>query len=508
MAELDKFKASDSIVRSSPGIKRPADQMASAYGNSSRSAKVPRQKQPAKAKQVHKEITLDDIEDFQMRQKVEKVLSVLPDMKIFVIKQMIIQCKGNEDDAMDRLLAGSQPKSIDLTNSDNDDEVDELATASPVQRAPAMKQQLKAPVKAMHQKYGIMSQTKAKTQDAPKPSVSSPQAPTTPPAKPKRKLMRGRKFQDELDSSPPAKVPKTSRAATPLMVDSDSGVASEPESDHSFEGGLLHFFNTCSVADLCDLASINEDVARILLAKKPFKSLNQIRKVTDDSPDKPAKPAKGKRKNTKRPIGEKIMDVSERMWTGYQAVDRLVSRCNEHGKRVADKMKEWGVDVFGATKSGEFELVSLSPASGQTASTMRDSGIGTPTDTDVDESPNGKIKTLGGRRSATLFAQPTIMPTSVTLKDYQIVGMNWLTLLYKEKLSCILADDMGLGKTCQVISFLAYLLEENIRGPHLIVVPSSTLENWLREFQTFCPAMRVTPYYGSQKEREQMQENH
>ena len=504
---INTYNKSDSIVHAAPGAKRQADEMASAYGNSSRPAKMLRQNQPAKAKPVEKEITLDDIEDFQMRQKVEKVLGVLPDVKILVIKQMIVQCKGNEDDAMDRLLAGSQPKSMDLANSDRDDDVDELALVSPTQRAaPAMKQQLKAPVKAMHQKYGILSQAKAKPQNAPKPAVSSPQVPETPPAKPKRKLMRGRKFQDDPDSSPPAKVPKTSRAATPLTVDSDSGVASEPESDHSYEGDLLKFFNTCAIGDLCDLASINEDVAQLVLAKRPFKTLNQVRKITDDSAEKAAKPTKSKRKTTKRPIGEKIMDVSERMWTGYQAVDRLVSRCNDHGKRVADKMKDWGVDVFGVTKSGELELVSLSPGSGQTASTMRDSGIGTPTDTDVDESPNGKTKTLNGKKNATLFAQPTIMPTSVTLKDYQIVGMNWLTLLYKENLSCILADDMGLGKTCQVISFLAHLLEKNIRGPHLVVVPSSTLENWLREFHTFCPAMRVSPYYGSEKDRQQMQE--
>jgi len=34
---------------------------------------------------------------------------------------------------------------------------------------------------------------------------------------------------------------------------------------------------------------------------------------------------------------------------------------------------------------------------------------------------------------------------------------------------------LGLGKTCQVIAFLARLLERGIKGPHLVVVPSSTL---------------------------------
>ena len=55
---------------------------------------------------------------------------------------------------------------------------------------------------------------------------------------------------------------------------------------------------------------------------------------------------------------------------------------------------------------------------------------------------------------------------------------------------------MGLGKTCQVVAFLARLMEAGERGPHLIVVPASTLENWGREFNTFCPAIPVMAYHG------------
>ena len=48
---------------------------------------------------------------------------------------------------------------------------------------------------------------------------------------------------------------------------------------------------------------------------------------------------------------------------------------------------------------------------------------------------------------------------------------------------------------------MAHLLTQGEKGPHLVVVPASTLENWLREFKTFCPDLKVEPYYGSQKER-------
>lgn len=58
--------------------------------------------------------------------------------------------------------------------------------------------------------------------------------------------------------------------------------------------------------------------------------------------------------------------------------------------------------------------------------------------------------------------------------------MQWNSIQYTH--TGILADEMGLGKTIQVIAFLAYLKEAKlVTGTHLIVVPSSTLENWLHE---------------------------
>lgn len=59
----------------------------------------------------------------------------------------------------------------------------------------------------------------------------------------------------------------------------------------------------------------------------------------------------------------------------------------------------------------------------------------------------------------------------------------------------------GLGKTIQVIAFLAHLKEKGVAGPHLVLVPASTLENWHREFERFAPDIDVESYYGSQAER-------
>ncbi|OAC99926.1 hypothetical protein MUCCIDRAFT_148102 [Mucor lusitanicus CBS 277.49] len=100
-----------------------------------------------------------------------------------------------------------------------------------------------------------------------------------------------------------------------------------------------------------------------------------------------------------------------------------------------------------------------------------------------------------------LTQQPDIVNPEMTLKDYQILGVNWMLLLYRKGISGILADEMGLGKTAQVISFLGRLCEIGETGPHLIVVPSSTIQNWEREFERFCPDLEVRLYHGSQQER-------
>ncbi|KAK9887995.1 hypothetical protein WA026_000284 [Henosepilachna vigintioctopunctata] len=98
--------------------------------------------------------------------------------------------------------------------------------------------------------------------------------------------------------------------------------------------------------------------------------------------------------------------------------------------------------------------------------------------------------------------QPRNLSSSLKLTGYQMVGLNWLAVLYAQGVNGILADEMGLGKTVQVISFLAHLKETGqARGTHLVVVPASTLDNWRNEFARWCPELRVFMYYGSMEER-------
>lgn len=92
-----------------------------------------------------------------------------------------------------------------------------------------------------------------------------------------------------------------------------------------------------------------------------------------------------------------------------------------------------------------------------------------------------------------------VAPKSIVTKlhPHQLIGVEWMITLFQNGLNGILADEMGLGKTIQVIAFLAYLVEQGINGPFLIVAPLSTIRNWEKEFERFCPSMKTCCYYGT-----------
>ncbi|TKR87773.1 hypothetical protein L596_012122 [Steinernema carpocapsae] len=101
-------------------------------------------------------------------------------------------------------------------------------------------------------------------------------------------------------------------------------------------------------------------------------------------------------------------------------------------------------------------------------------------------------------------AQPRTLHSDCTLHAYQKIGLGWMIMMERLGFSGILADEMGLGKTIQVIAFFTHLKETGTKGPHLIIVPSSTIENWMDEIAKWSPTLHVETYYGSQAERSEI----
>lgn len=84
---------------------------------------------------------------------------------------------------------------------------------------------------------------------------------------------------------------------------------------------------------------------------------------------------------------------------------------------------------------------------------------------------------------------PKIPPgLTVPLRDYQRAGYVWLSRLAEWGVGACLADDMGLGKTIQSI---ALVLARAMRGPTLIIAPTSVVSNWHTELERFAPDLQV-----------------
>lgn len=512
---MDRFKQITSSAMFDPnstGTKRSADHMSPPAGPKGVATKKARQDAPSRAQPVGPQYnSVHEIEDYRLQIKVNRIQGVLPNKSVQDCVDALLEVNGNYDTALDRLAHSHDVLIVESSE-------DELNTPAPRGSfpAPMAKQKIKARG-TIQDKWASMNRP-----------VTQREQPAEG-AKPRGRLIRGPKNRasPSHDISPPAPItitsspppqnkggrlqkgrrrqPSPSRSESPeaaLSDSDDSDVQVQDANDGSLDGKVLKFFNTCNAHDLADIASVPQETAELITSHRPFRYLSEVRTVQAPV-DESAKP-KGRPRKQPKAIGDKIVDKCLEMWTGYLAIDALVAECEGLGRPVADEMKKWGVDMFGK-RDGELELTSMinSHDSGiATPSSNRQSpnGAGNDSDEDIPVAAWRKPKNVG------FITQPSIMSKDLEMKDYQVVGINWLSLLFEKELSCILADDMGLGKTCQVIAFLAHLHEKGTKGPHLIVVPASTIENWLREFQKFCPALNVIPYYAGQNMRAEIRQ--
>ncbi|CAK7348865.1 unnamed protein product [Dovyalis caffra] len=121
-----------------------------------------------------------------------------------------------------------------------------------------------------------------------------------------------------------------------------------------------------------------------------------------------------------------------------------------------------------------------------------------------DSSSVNKYYNLAHAVNERVVRQPSMLRAG-TLRDYQLVGLQWMLSLYNNKLNGILADEMGLGKTVQVMALIAYLMEfKGNYGPHLIIVPNAVLVNWKSELHNWLPSVSCIYYVGGKDQRSKL----
>jgi len=336
---------------------------------------------------------------------------------------------------------------------------------------------------------------------------STPQP--APVAKPRRRLIQGRRPRASSPTSSPLKTAETTTEpqASPPVVrlvsrkraisirDSDSEDDYKRETDNrapssspdplvvgeqlAFNERVLKYLNSCDTIQLVAIANIKEESAKLMLQHQPFASIDEAMNVTISQ-------KKQRKKSSKVAIGEDIVSAVKSYIEALDGIDRVITVCESQAEEIKHATSRWALDHTGHPRSDKGE----------------------------EDKPMTPRSMEGSTKLIKLpLGQPKLMDGHCTMKPFQIYGLNWLYMLYEKQYGAILADDMGLGKTCQVISLICSVVESwdqvpkskraqsNPPWPNLIIVPPSTLANWAAEFKRFAPDLTVTLYQGSQETR-------
>ncbi|KAF9450428.1 hypothetical protein P691DRAFT_468738 [Macrolepiota fuliginosa MF-IS2] len=299
-------------------------------------------------------------------------------------------------------------------------------------------------------------------------SLDTSQTPTTPVIAPGRRK-RLKKMVIDSDSEAEAE-----------DGDEDNKAQKCERVENSQEVRALDYLNKTSCEGIQELTGCTAEQANTIIKLRPFHTVSDLN----------VKLGQGKKKAGPAGISPRLFEECIEIFKGYGAVDTMLEECEGIGAHLRASIATWSIPT--PLNKGKGKLDPLATL----ADDVQDGSISLRSITNIKPQKSQDHLTV----------QPSNLSMDVKLKEYQLLGVNWLNLLYHNNLSCILADEMGLGKTVQVISFLAHLKEKGNKGPHLVVVPSSTLENWCREFARFAPSISIQTYYAGKGERPQLRE--
>jgi superfamily II DNA or RNA helicase len=124
-----------------------------------------------------------------------------------------------------------------------------------------------------------------------------------------------------------------------------------------------------------------------------------------------------------------------------------------------------------------------------------------PVDVLADDRAREVLDRLVQLRPALPYRPPRALVSG--LREYQVLGVNWLRFLAENGLGGLLCDDMGLGKTHQAMALIASLVEQNgIDGPYLVVSPTTVLPHWRAKLRDHAPGLTAVVHHGPQRDLE------
>lgn len=134
-------------------------------------------------------------------------------------------------------------------------------------------------------------------------------------------------------------------------------------------------------------------------------------------------------------VGNNMMDTYLEVVTGMGEVDKVLGNCERIGFELNQIMRIW---QSGAAVTDKSAAPGQNPGGDVGLNIVAISEETIVQRVDTSQDPSVKAAFAGYIRK-----QPEGVPDKIVLKDYQMLGVNWLNLLYHRKTSCILADEMG-----------------------------------------------------------------
>ncbi len=211
--------------------------------------------------------------------------------------------------------------------------------------------------------------------------------------------------------------------------------------------------------------------------------------------------AKKEREIKEAYIAERQEDLrTERAAQAKKRLDFLLKQSDifqYFGEVKEDRAKYYGTRG-NPKQSASNQNLDSSPRQGQ------DSTFSHRRDAEGGNNDNEELEHAEEQQATFLTAQPSTLGFG-KMRMYQLEGLNWMIRLQENGVNGILADEMGLGKTLQSISILVFMMEyREVNGPHLIVVPKSTLSNWVNELKRWAPTLKTIKFHGTKEERERI----
>lgn len=159
------------------------------------------------------------------------------------------------------------------------------------------------------------------------------------------------------------------------------------------------------------------DQANKIISLRPFKSVEDLENRLQQ----------GRKRAGPAGISPRMFQDCVDTLEGYGTVDQILLDCERIGIEIRRTIAAWSKK--GKGKEREDSLTSHSSS--------LDEEVGT------DGALSIVAISTASPTKGLVSKAPSLLSDGVQLKDYQLMGLSWLNLLYTKELSCILADEMG-----------------------------------------------------------------